>query len=263
MRKVAIVTGGSSGIGFYTAKSLFEKGVVVYELSRRDCVESGVIHIKADVTKESDVILAVKTVFEKEGRIDILVNNAGMGISGAVEFTDTEDAQKIFDVNFFGMVRLCKAVIPLMRKNGGGRIINIGSVAGAISIPFQTFYSASKAAIHSYSMALCNELKPFGISVCAIMPGDIKTAFTHAREKNHFGDDVYNGRISHSVCVMEKDEQNGMSPAIIGNHIAKLALKKRVKVLSSFGLGYKCICVLGKLLPCDFVNFLVRMLYAR
>lgn len=106
MRKVAIVTGGSSGIGFYTAKSLFEKGVVVYELSRRDCVESGVIHIKADVTKESDVILAVKTVFEKEGRIDILVNNAGMGISGAVEFTDTEDAQKIFDVNFFGMVRL-------------------------------------------------------------------------------------------------------------------------------------------------------------
>ena len=263
MSKVAIVTGGSSGIGFYTAKTLFEKGVVVYEFSRRDCSESGVVHIKTDITNERDVVLAVNEVFQKEGRIDILINNAGMGISGAVEFTNTEDAQKLFDVNFFGMVRLCKAVIPLMRKNGGGRIINIGSVAGAISIPFQTFYSASKAAIHSYSMALCNELKPFGISVCAIMPGDIKTNFTNVREKNHIGDDVYNGRISRSVCGMEKDEQNGMSPVVIGKHIAKLALKKRVKVLSSFGLGYRCICVLGKLLPCGFVNFLVRMLYAK
>ena len=114
----------------------------------------------------------------RDSHIDVLINNAGFGISGAVEFTGTEEAQRQLDVNFFGMVRMNRQVLPVMRKQGYGRIVNLSSVAGAIPIPFQTYYSASKAAINSYTMALANEVKPFGIQVCCVQPGDIRTGFT-------------------------------------------------------------------------------------
>lgn len=135
-------------------------------------------------------------MISEQGRIDILINNAGFGISGAVEFTQTEEAMRLFDVNFFGMVRMTEKVIPYMRENGGGRIVNISSVAAVVPIPFQTYYSASKAAISSYSMALANEVGRFGIRVSAIMPGDISTGFTDARKKITEGDDVYRGSVS-------------------------------------------------------------------
>lgn len=106
----------------------------------------------------------------------MLVNNAGFGISGAVEFTKTEDAKRLFDTNFFGMVNMNRAVVPVMREAGQGRIVNISSVAGQIPIPFQTYYSAAKAATNSYTMALANELRPYGVTVCAVQPGDIKRA---------------------------------------------------------------------------------------
>ena len=149
-------------------------------------------------------------ILQREDHIDVLINNAGFGISGAVEFTTTEDAQHQLDVNFFGMVRMNRQVLPVMRRQCYGRIVNLSSVAGAIPIPFQTYYSASKAAINSYTMALANEVKPFGIQVCCVQPGDIRTGFTAAREKNPEGDDIYGGRIARSVAGMERDEQNGM-----------------------------------------------------
>lgn len=263
MKKVAIITGGSSGIGKCAAQELKNSGWSVYEFSRREKPQEGVFHVCADITDEEQVNRAVSLVWEKEGRIDLLINNAGMGISGAVEFTACEDACRLFDVNFFGAVRMNKAVIPLMRKSGGGRIIHIGSVAGAAPIPFQTYYSASKAALHAYSMALGNELKPFGISVCALMPGDIKTGFTDHREKQHSGDDLYNGRIGRSVAGMEKDEQNGMDPQVAGRFLKKLAQKKRVKPLYSLGFGYRILCILIKLFPSSLLNFILRLLYAR
>ena len=142
-RKVVIVTGASSGIGRHTATSLVNSGCIVYDFSRRDIPLQRVTHIKVDVTDEAQVNDAVKTVFEKEGSIDIVVNSAGYGISGAVEFTETEDAKNQFNVNFFGTVNVNKAVIPYMRKQESGRIVNISSVAAVAHIPFQTYYSAS------------------------------------------------------------------------------------------------------------------------
>ena len=148
---VVLLTGGSSGIGQCTARYLAEAGCRVYELSRRDSSQPGIIHLTCDVTREEQVQAAVKTVAEREGRIDIVVNNAGFGISGAVEFTQTADAQRLLDVNFFGMVRVNRAVLPYMREAGRGRIVNLSSVAAVAPIPFQTYYSASKAAVNAYS----------------------------------------------------------------------------------------------------------------
>ena len=130
--RIAIVTGGTSGIGRATALALKAAGCTVYELSRRAEGVEGLHHIAADVTKEETVRAAVAEVMAREGRIDILVNNAGFGISGAVEFTSTEDAKALFDVNFFGMVNLNRAVVPIMRAAGRGRIVNLSSVAAPV-----------------------------------------------------------------------------------------------------------------------------------
>lgn len=261
--KTVIVTGANSGIGRCSALALTEKGCTVYDFSRRDIITDGIRHISVDVTDEAAVAAAVRQVIDECGKIDIVINCAGFGISGAVEFTELTAAKSQFDVNFFGTVNVCKAVIPFMRANGGGKIVNISSVAAVAHIPFQTYYSASKAAIESYTQCLANELRPFGICVTAVQPGDIKTEFTSARRKSCDGDDVYGGRISKSVAGMEKDEVNGMSPETAGEYIASVALKNKVKPLYAIGFTYKLLSVLCKIFPCGIRNRIVGLLYAK
>jgi NAD(P)-dependent dehydrogenase (short-subunit alcohol dehydrogenase family) len=263
MSRVAIVTGGSSGIGLCTANALREAGCTVYEFSRRGHENPGVHHMSVDVSDEAQVKSAVEAVYAQEGRVDILINNAGFGISGASEFTENADAERLLDVNLFGAVNACKAVIPRMREQGGGRIVNLSSVAGMVAIPFQSWYSVSKYALTAYSQALANEVAPFGISVCAVMPGDIRTGFTAARRKSPVGDDVYGGRIGRSVATMEHDEQTGMAPESAGAFICRVALKKRVKPLCVIGAKYKFFSLLIKLLPCSLVKWIVGLMYAR
>ena len=262
MSKIAVVTGGTSGIGKETALYLAKNGCTVYELSRRAEGVAGLHHISADVTDETSVRRAVEQIVQEAGRIDILVNNAGFGISGAVEFTDTEEAKRQFDVNFFGMVRMNRAVIAVMRKQGGGRIVNLSSVAAPVPIPFQTYYAASKAAINSYTMALANELRPFGITFGAVMPGDIHTGFTAARHKVGQGDEIYGGRISRSVKRMEHDEQTGMDPAKAGAFVGRVALKTGHKPLYTIGFAYQCAVFLTKILPARVLNWLIGKIYA-
>ncbi len=263
MNKIAIVTGGTSGIGKAAAEALIKNGFTVYEFSRREKGIDGINHLSVDITDENAVRSAVKYVFEKEKRIDLLVNNAGYGISGTIEFTETEAAKRLFDVNFFGAVNVSREVIPIMRKQRCGRIINVSSVAAPIAIPFQAFYSAAKAAINKYTLALANELRPYGVSVCAVQPGDIKTGFTGAREKVIIGDDIYGGRIGRSVAQMEKDERNGMEPETIGNFIANIASKKKIKPIYTVGLSYKLVCMLTKVLPDSLQNYIVGKIYAK
>lgn len=263
MEKTAIVTGGSSGIGLWTARALRSAGCIVYEFSRREVThEDGIRHISVDVTDENGVKAAVEQVARETGRLDILVCNAGFGISGAAEFTENKDAKRLLEVNLFGVVNCVKAAVPLMRQQGSGRIVCLSSVAGAIAIPFQSWYSLSKAAVSSYVNALREELRPFGISVCAILPGDIHTGFTAAREKSPAGDDVYCGRIARSVAVMEKDEENGMDPQKAGDFIARIALKKRVKPAYAIGFAYSCAVMASRLLPGRLVSRIVGLIYA-
>jgi len=237
--------------------------VVAGELSRREQGVEGLHHIRCDITDEDQVRAAVAEIIGQAGRIDVLINNAGFGISGAVEFTDTAEAQRLLDVNFFGMVRMNKAVIPHMRQAGRGRIVNLSSVAAPCPIPFQAYYSAGKAAVNAYTMALANELRPFGITVCAVQPGDIHTGFTAARVKTMAGDDVYQGRIGRSVQRMEHDEQTGMDPAKAGAFIARVAMKRRPKPIYTIRLDYQFFVFLTRILPGRTLNWLIGLLYAR
>lgn len=260
-QKICVITGGTSGIGLCTALEMKAKGYEVFEISRRREGAAGINHISADVTDEEHIKEAVSYIIDKAGRIDVLINNAGFGISGAVEFTETADAKKQFDVNFFGMVNMNRAVIPVMRRQGFGRIVNISSVAAPIAIPFQAYYSAAKAAINSYTMALINEVRPYGISVCAVQPGDICTGFTGAREKSYAGDEIYSGRISRSVAVMEHDERNGMKPEKAAHLIATVASAKKVRPVYTIGFKYRLFCVLVKILPAGMVSYIVGRIY--
>lgn len=260
---VCLVTGGTSGIGREVACQLSQKGHRVYTLSRRPNGSDGIPHLSADLTDDAQVAAAVDRIYAAEGRLDLVVNNAGFGISGAVEFTSSEEALRQLDLNFFGMVRVNRAVLSRMREQGGGRIVNVSSVAGMIPIPFQTYYSASKAANNAYSLALANEVRPFGISVCGVAPGDVKTDFTASRSKNHQGDDLYGGRISRSVAGMEKDEERGMSAQKVGKAICGIALKHKIRPLYVIGGSYRFLCALAKILPLGLTNRIVGWLYAR
>ena len=256
MNEIVIVTGGTSGIGLAAVSALREKGCTVYALSRHG-------DIPCDVSDEQSARDAVQQILEKEGRIDVLINCAGFGISGAAELTPLETAKRQLDVNLFGTANMVNAVIPAMRRQGYGRIVNTGSVAGFVPIPFQTWYSASKAAIQSYTMAMGNELRPYGITLAAVLPGDTKTGFTAARNKIEDPDDLYAGRIARSVKRMEHDEQNGVPAQKVGDLIAKVALKKRVRPFYIPGFSYNLVAVLIRLLPSGMANKLIGFLYAK
>ena len=259
--RVVIITGASSGIGLAACKLFLEKGDKVYGVSRRPCPDGGVVSLPADVTDEEAVRRVIAEVVSREGRLDVLVCNAGFGISGAVEFTDMSEAKRQFDVNFFGAANCIKAALGPMREWRAGKIIVTSSVAGALSIPFQAYYSATKAALNSLVLAAANEVRPFGVSVCAVLPGDIKTGFTDARAKESAGENEYKA-LQKSVATMEHDERSGMPPAAIAKKMYSLSLKKHPKPLSSVGLQYKACCLLGKILPARLSNWIVGKLYA-
>lgn len=261
MTKVALVTGGSSGIGLATVQLLSENGYKVYELSRTGASTQQCVHITADVTKPDTVQAAVRQIIDAEKGIDLLVNNAGFGISGAVECTSAEDAHSQMEVNFFGQLNCMQAVLPYMRQAGKGHIVNLSSVAAPIAIPFQGFYSASKAAINSITLALRNEVRPFGVKVCAVQPGDVKTGFTAARKKSAGGEDVYGKVLQHAVEVMEHDEQNGMPPQAVAKTILRAAKAKNPKALYTVGAQYQVFAFINKILPVTAVNYLVGKIY--
>ncbi len=261
MKRVCVLTGGSSGIGKATANLLAQNGFTVYELSRNGADAGEIRHITADVTQPEQVKAAIAAIFEQEGQIDLLVNNAGFGISGAVEFTDPKEAFDQLNVNFFGTLHCIQAVLPHMRAQKSGHIVNISSVAAPIAIPFQAFYSATKSATNSLTLALRNEVKPFGVKACAILPGDVKTGFTAARRKSCAGAEVYGAAIDHAVAVMEHDEQNGMPPELVAKAVLRAANAKNPKAFATVGFQYQVFVLLSKLLPASLTNALVGMIY--
>lgn len=179
-KPVALVTGASSGIGKATAEALLQAGYTVYGTSRRaaDTAPGSLPMLALDVTREASVAEAVSELMQREGRIDLLVNNAGVGLSPAgAEESSVLQAQALFDINFFGMVRMIRAVVPHMRQQGSGRIINIGSILGLVPVPYVALYVASKHAVAGYSEALDHELRNRGIRVSVIEPAYIRTPF--------------------------------------------------------------------------------------
>ena len=178
--KVILLTGASSGIGYDTAVALAQQGHKVYAAARRvermePLRQYGIVPLKMDVTDEASMQEGVKTLWDAEGRIDVLINNAGYGYFGAVENVPMDDARNQLEVNVFGLARLCQLVLPTMRAQHSGRIINTASVAGRAVFYYGGWYHVSKYAVESLSDAMRMELKPFGIDVVIIEPGAIKT----------------------------------------------------------------------------------------
>jgi short-subunit dehydrogenase len=183
--KIAVVTGASSGIGRATAIALVKAGYVVFGTSRRE-IDNGPAHVtmlKCDVTDEASVRALVAEVLARAGRIDLLVNNAGLGLFGGAEESSVEQAKSLFEVNFFGLVRMTNAVLPSMRKNGSGHIINISSVLGLIPAPYSAYYGATKHAVEGYSESLDHETRMFNVRVSLIEPAFTKSAFDQAALK--------------------------------------------------------------------------------
>ncbi len=260
--KVAVISGASSGIGRALVAEMKQKGYQVYDLSRSGASGADAIHIKTDVTDENAVKEAFLKISAREGHIDRLILSAGYGISGAAEFTDSADALRQMQVNFHGVHLCIKYAMPLLRA-GKGRIVGVSSAAAVFPIPFQSFYSASKAAVNSFLLALRNEVKCFGVDVTCVMPGDVATGFTDARKKEYAGEEVYGGRIAPSVAVMEKDEKGGMHPEYVARVIAKICEKRHTRPLYTIGISYKFLMVLGKLIGKTLVNTVLGILYIK
>ena len=184
MNKVILITGASSGIGKNTALSLIKEGHVVYGAARRlemmqDIIQAGGHAIKMDILKERNIDEVVNQIVEEQNRIDVLINNAGYGLWGAVETISIAEAKRQFDVNIFGLAYLTKKIIPLMRKQKSGKIVNMSSMGGKVYTPFGAWYHATKYALEGWSDCLRMELKNFGIDVILIEPGIIKTEFQY------------------------------------------------------------------------------------
>lgn len=220
MQKVAVVTGASKGIGKCIAQRLAEEGYFVYGLARSEGKAEGVHYLSCDVSDEERVKEIFEQIISETSQIDLLVNNAGIGISGAVEFTTSADMKHLFEVNLYSSIYCTQQVIDIMRKNGGGRVIFISSLGAPFVIPFQTLYSASKAALNALIEGLSMELAQFHIEVCGIMPGDRKSSFQ--RMKNQLGDDIYHGAIHYAVSKMEMSEANGAAPDTIAQDMLKI-----------------------------------------
>lgn len=182
MSKIILITGASTGIGRATAEYLTQQGHRVYGTSRQPFKEIVPFQtLVMDVTREESIQSAVSELLQRESRIDILINNAGLGIIGALEEVPEDMIQRIFDTNVWGLLRVCREVLPAMRQQRNGLIINVGSIAGRMGLPFRGIYSASKASVEILTETLNIELKPFGIRACCVLPGDVRTNINATR----------------------------------------------------------------------------------
>ncbi len=224
--KIALVTGTSSGIGKATAERLAKAGYTVYGTSRRGGQPGQQSYevLALDVTSDESVEAAVSEVIRREGCIDLLVNNAGFGVAPAAdEETSLEQAQAIFDTNVFGIIRMTRAVVPHMRKQRSGRIINIGSVLGFLPMPFGALYAATKHAVEGYSQSLDHELRTRGIRVAVVQPAYTKTQFDANLMPPDAPLDEYRQERAALNEVMKKVMANGDEPSVVADVVLKVA----------------------------------------
>lgn len=267
-KKVILLTGGSSGIGFESAKKLAAKGHIVYAAARRTDLMAqleplGVRVLGLDLTNEESMQRCVETVLKEQGRIDVLVNNAGYGFFGAIETVPLEEARRQLEVNLFGLARLTQLVLPSMRENHYGRIINVSSVAGKVVVAYGGWYNVSKFAVEALSDSLRIEAKPFGIDVVLVEPSGIKTnwgpiAADHL-EKSSEGT-VYGPSAAREAALMRfaygSDILSG--PSAVVRSICKSVAARRPRLRYRPGLGACTLIALHALLPARWWDALNR-----
>ncbi len=256
MNKVALVTGASSGIGKETAILLAQHGYIVYGVSRRvekmeDLRKAGIKLLQMDVTLEDSMRNGVQEIIKTEGRIDVLVNNAGYGSYGALEDVAMQEAKYQFEVNIFGLARLIQLVLPQMRAQQSGRVINISSIGGSIGEPHGAWYHATKYALEGLSDSLRMELRQFNIDVVIIKPGAILTEWNSIARENLLkvsGNTVYKDLAHKHVKMLANADAKGSNPVIVANTIVKAALASKPKTRYATGKGATIILFLRRLL---------------
>ena len=249
--EVVIITGASSGFGLVTAKLLSKREYRVFGTSRKEHSNLGEEFemLLLDVRSDDSVQACVERVLNATGRIDLLINNAGHALSNFVEETTLDEARSIFETNFFGVVRLTKAVLPIMREQRHGRIINVSSLAGLVGVPSQGFYSASKFALEGYSEALKYEVEKFNIKVSLIEPGFFKTNLHKVmpRRKGEIADyDSFRDAVESSF---ENAIQNGGDPEKVAELIARVAKEKSPRLRYRIGNDALWVPRLKSILP--------------
>lgn len=265
-KQIILVTGASSGFGLTTATMLAAQGHIVYGTSRKATnLETGNVRmLKMDVTDTLSIAKTINRITQDEGRIDVVVNNAGVGISGALELATQDEIDWQMNTNFKGVVNVCNAVLPFMRKARRGKIINISSIGGLIAVPFQGFYAASKFAVEGYSEALAMEVYPFGIQVCLVEPGDFQTNFTTNRNLSSASleHEDYGLFFSKTLKVIEDTEKNGSSPDKLGRAICKLVKTKHPAFRTKTGpIGQVAFAYCKGILPDKLIQFITRSFY--
>jgi NAD(P)-dependent dehydrogenase (short-subunit alcohol dehydrogenase family) len=239
-QRIVLVTGASSGIGQSCARLFAARGQRVFGTSRRpDGHElEGVEMVAMDVTSDDSVARGVEAVLAAAGHIDVVVNNAGFGLAGSVEDTSLAEAQRQFDTNFFGVLRVCKAVLPSMRARGRGLIINVGSLGGLVGLPYQGLYSASKFALEGLTESLRHELRPFGVQVTIVEPGDIVTPITDNRvfaEAAATPSSPYKASFATALQIIEREERGGASAASVAELVVRVASEREPAIRYTVG----------------------------
>lgn len=251
-KQVVLLTGASSGIGKSAARYFLEAGYTVWASARRtermaDLAEEGARSISMDMTDEQSMKDGVQTIMEEHGRIDILVNNAGYGSFGSLEETPLSEARRQYEVNIFGLAALTQLVLPAMRKQGSGRIINISSIGGRFGEPHGGWYHSSKYALEGLSDSLRMELADFGIDVVLIEPGAIKSEWNAIARKNleeTSGSGPYREQVLRHIRSMEKIDGAGSPPEVIGRVIYKSATARKPKPRYIAGKGGRLVLLI-------------------
>jgi len=268
--KVALVTGASSGIGEATALSLHNAGFVVYAAARRTermgaLHEAGVNTIALDVTNEESVTNAVNTIVKAEGCIDVLVNNAGYGSYGALEEVPLAEAQAQLDVNVLGLARLTQLVLPHMRQQGSGTVINVSSMGGRFATPLGAWYHASKYAVEGLSDAMRLELKRFGINVVVIQPGAIQTewgAIAADKVRAVSGEGPYSKQANAMAVSLDANSKPGhwlaSSADVVASAVVKAATARRPRTRYAVGMGARPLIALSRILPDRAFDALIK-----
>jgi short-subunit dehydrogenase len=248
---VALVTGTSSGIGYATAKALQGEGFHVFGTSRRTTAKSsdGLTMLTCDVTDNEAVAKVVDRVLAEAGRIDLLVNNAGIGLLGGAEESSTSQAQALFDVNVFGVLRVTNAVLPTMRRQGKGRIVNLSSVLGLIPAPYSALYASTKHAIEGYSESLDHELRPFGIRVVLVEPAYTRTSFEENLARPDQLLDIYDAARAGMNAILRKAIETGDAPEVVARTVLKAATESVPKRRYAAGKMARQVSLLRRFVP--------------
>lgn len=261
-----LITGASSGIGRAAAEAFAQAGYTVYAASRR-CTESTepcgageILSLPVDVCDEA-AVAQMAQVLRERGAPQIVMHCAGMGIAGAAEDTPEDEIRAQFEVNYFGVLRVNRHMLPLLRAQKSGLILLVSSVAGRVPLPFQSHYSATKYALDSYAEALRMELRPFGVRVALLEPGDTRTGFTAARRMAVPEDSPYLARCTAAVARMAHDEQNGYPPETVAKAALRLARRKHPPVRVTIGVQYKLVMLLRRILPAGLFEAALAALY--